>query len=145
MKQFLIGSKAFFSGFEDFIPMDTDYLVIYDNPDFEVTKSYMDGDIHYVCWENYSKEKLIQVHHQVYDGKYIQKFLVPEFVEYLGFTIDDLKSLEFLLDRLDEQHGYCRTIYNYYIENNSFTLTQEQLNQAYEVYKMDRKELYYNN
>ena len=142
MKQFLIGSKAFFSGFSDFVPMDTDYLVIYDEPDFEVTKSYMDGNIHYVCWENYSKEKFIQMHHNIYNGKYIQKFLVPEFVEYLGFTIEDLKSLEFLLDRLDEQHNYCRTIYDAYIKNNSFTLTQEQLARAYEVYKEDRKELY---
>jgi hypothetical protein len=142
MKQFLIGSKAFFSGFSDFVPMDTDYLVIYDEPDFEVTKSYMDGNIHYVCWENYPKEKFIQMHHNIYNGKYIQKFLVPEFVEYLGFTIEDLKSLEFLLDRLDEQHNYCRTIYDAYIKNNSFTLTQEQLAQAYEVYKKDRKELY---
>lgn len=145
MKQFLIGSKAFFSGFQDFKAMDTDYLIIDDNPDFRITKSYMDGDTHYVCWENMSKEQMIEEHRYIYKGRFIQKFLVPEFVEYLEFTIEDLKSVSFLLDWLDDQHSYCRVIYDAYIENNSFTLTQEQLNQAYEVYKMDRKELYYNN
>lgn len=145
MKQFLIGSKAFFSSFKDFKAVDTDYLVIDDNPDFRITKTYMDGDNHYIYWENMSKEQMIEEHRYIYKGRFIQKFLVPEFVEYLGFTIDDLKSVAFLLDWLDDKHSYCRVIYNAYIENNSFTLTQEQLNQAYEVYKMDRKELYYNN
>ena len=144
MRQFLIGSKAFFTGFEDFRPVDTDILIIDDNPDFVQTKSYMDGDMHYVYWAEMSKEQMMEEHKHIYNGRYIQKFLVPEFVEYLGFTIEDLKSLGFLLDRLDDKHTYCRTVYNYYIENNSFTRTQEQLTQAYEVYKMDRKELYYN-
>ena len=146
MAEFIIGSKAFFTGFSDFKAIDTDYLILEDNPDYELTKSVMDENgNHYVYWENMPKERFIEIHTHFYEGRFMQKFLVPEFVEYLGFTIDDLKSLSFLLDRLDEQHSYCRTIYNYYIENNSFTLTQEQLTQAYEVYKMDRKELYYNN
>ena len=139
MTQFIIGSKAFFSEFPDFNAVDTDYLIMDDNPDFELTKSYMEGDdIHYVYWEDMPKERFIEVHRHFYEGRFIQKFLVPEFAEYLGLTIEDLKSLSFLLDRLDDKHTYCRVIYNAYVENNAFTLTPEQLQLAYAVYKQDR-------
>ncbi len=142
MKEFIIGSKAFFSAFPDFVPVDTDYLIMDDNPDFELTKSYMEGNIHYVYWEDLPKEKLIEAHLHFYEGRYIQKFLVPEFAEYIGLTIDDLRSLSILVDRLDQYHGYCRVVYNAYLENGSFTLTPEQLQQAYEVYKSERGEYY---
>lgn len=51
------------------------------------------------------------------------KFLVPTFIEAIGFTIDDLKKLQPLLDNLDDKHKYEKVIYNTYIQNNDFTLT----------------------
>ena len=142
MKEFLVGSKVFFSVFEDFNAVDTDILIIDDDPDYPVEKSYMEGNIHYIRWRNFSKEQLIQEHRYIYKGRYIQKFLVPEFIEYIGLTIDDLKELGFMIPFLDDQHNYVKVIYDAYIENNGFYLTQEQLEEAYRVYKEDRKDLY---
>ena len=138
MKEFLIGSKVFFSQFEDFVPVDTDILIIDDNPDYDDTISYMENGIHYVRWRNMSKELFIEAHKYCYDGKWIQKFLCPEFAKWLGITIDDLKEMKFCIDHLDNEHGYVKIVYDSYIENNDFVLTPEQLNEAYRVYKEER-------
>jgi hypothetical protein len=53
----------------------------------------------------------------------IGKFLIPEFNELINFTIDDLPRLEPLLNRLDDKHKYEKIIYDSYIENNAFVLT----------------------
>lgn len=67
------------------------------------------------------------------------KFLVPTFIEAIGFTIDDLKKLQPLLDNLDDKHKYEKVIYNTYIQNNDFTLTDEQLQKAYLKYKHNKR------
>lgn len=66
----------------------------------------------------------------------IGKFLVPEVAEYLGFTIEHLKRLKPVADRLDEKHEYEKVIFNSYIMNNAFTLTDEQRLEAYELYRL---------
>ena len=63
------------------------------------------------------------------------KFLTPEFNEAIGFTIKDLPKVKPLIDKLDEKHLYAKIIYEAYLENGSFTLTQEQRDKAYEEYK----------
>lgn len=40
----------------------------------------------------------------------------------------------FKFRRLDERHRYEKTIYNAYIENGSFYLTDEQRRKAYDEY-----------
>ena len=64
----------------------------------------------------------------------IGKFLVPEVAEFLGFTIEHLKQLAPVIDRLDEKHRYEKVIYDSYIENGAFVLTDEQRNEAYQEY-----------
>ena len=66
------------------------------------------------------------------------KFLVPEFVEYIGFNIEDLKVLKPMFEQMDDKHKYETVIYDSYIENNSFTLTDAQRDRAYEEYKKTR-------
>ena len=68
----------------------------------------------------------------------VGKFLVPEFAEYIGLTIDDLKKLDSMFEELDEKHQYEVLIYNSYIDNNGFFLTDEQRDEAYRVYKEAR-------
>jgi hypothetical protein len=53
----------------------------------------------------------------------IGKFLVPGFCQEIGMNVSDLSKLAPLLELLDKQHEYEKIIYNSYIENNSFTLT----------------------
>ena len=64
----------------------------------------------------------------------VGKFLVPEVAEYLGFTIDHLKKLSPVFDRMDEKHGYEKVIFEAYIKNGAFFLTDEQRNKAYREY-----------
>jgi len=66
------------------------------------------------------------------------KYIIPEFAEYIGLTIDDLPRLQLLLAKLDKQHLYQQVIYNAYLENGDFTLTPDQREAAYESYKAAR-------
>lgn len=70
----------------------------------------------------------------------IGKFLVPEVVEYLGFTLDDLKRLQPIVEQLDSKHGYEKIIFDSYLENNGFYLTQEQRDNAYIEYRKAQHE-----
>lgn len=65
----------------------------------------------------------------------IGKFLVPEVAEYLGFTMEHLKRLAPVVDRLDGKHEYERIIYEAYMKNGAMFLTTEQRDLAYAVYK----------
>jgi hypothetical protein len=64
------------------------------------------------------------------------KFLVPEYNKYLGLAIDDLKRLNPLFDAMGDKHSYEKIIYDAYIKNNDFILTDKQRQEAYEEYKV---------
>ena len=68
----------------------------------------------------------------------IGKFLVPEFCETIGLLVEDLPQLKILITKLDDKHMYEKIIYDSYIENGSFTLTDEQRDRAYKSYKNSR-------
>ena len=68
----------------------------------------------------------------------VGKFLIPEFCVEIGFTIKDLPKLKPLIDTLDEAHLYEQVIYESYLKNGDFYLTQEQRDLAYTKYKEAR-------
>ena len=53
-------------------------------------------------------------------------------------TVDDLTQLDELFNKLDDKHKYEKIIYEAYKENCSFTLSEEQLSNAYAEYKKYR-------
>ena len=53
--------------------------------------------------------------------------------------IEDLKLFEDSFKRIDDKHKYEKVIYDAYIENGDFVLTEEQRNKAYQLYKEKRK------
>ena len=59
------------------------------------------------------------------NGMCICFFLTPEVAKEIGLTIEDLPLLEPMLKKLDTKHKYLEIIYYAYLENGSFTLTQE--------------------
>ena len=65
----------------------------------------------------------------------VGKFLVPEVADYLGITMEHLKQLRPVVDRLDKKHEYERVIYEAYMKNGGMFLTPEQRDLAYLVYK----------
>lgn len=140
IKEFKIGSMYFFNCYDDYIPKDEDILLILSNP-INGNKSYLikkdNKDI--IMYPNLSKEEFINVDLNINDPMKVGKYLIPEFVEYIKFTIDDLIKIEALINNLDDKHKYQKIIYDAYIENNSFYLTNEQRLIAYNEYKKYRK------
>ena len=140
-KKFLVGSRYFFDGIEGFRPKDTDYMYIMD--DFRIKGTnilrmmHINGEDKFLL-KDVSKEEFIKDAIGSTSIMKIGKFFVSGFAEYIGLTIDDLKIFEEPLKHIDSKHAYYQDIYNAYIENNAFTLTDEQRLKAYETYKKAR-------
>lgn len=137
IKTFIIGSRAFFEGMHGFSSKDTDELNIMDKFPFK-SNSIHANKLHgkdVFFFRNMTKKEFIDDLRNSKLPMCAGKFLVPEFAEYIGMTIDDLKGIEDIIMSMDEKHSYEICIYNSYIENNSFTLTDEQREAAYKKYK----------
>ena len=133
---FIIGSSVFFGEMNDFHPKDIDKICLINEPLFgnNIMNIRRNGeDVFFLYYD--SKENLIKNTLKTNVPMAIGKFLVPKFVEHIGLTIEDLKQLRPLIDKLDENHYYEKIIYDSYIENNGFYLMDEQLNLAYKEYK----------
>ena len=137
---FPIGSSVFFSNYEDYTAKDNDKLCIMDNfpiKDTNVLNLKQNGDDVFF-YKNMSKDEFIK---DTIDSKVpmrVGKFLSPEFCKYIGFEISDYAKLNEVFNNLDDRHQYEKIIRDAYIENNSFTLTDEQRLKAYEEYKGKR-------
>jgi hypothetical protein len=144
LKRIEVGSKAFFSSFDDFKPKDGDVMIIMDNPPRGKTYQVIRmRNTDYFIYKKMSKNDFI--HFCITMKQQPMRagmFLVPEFVEAMGVTIDDLVLLQNVFYHIDDKHSYEKLIYDYYIKNNGFYLTEEQLKAAYDEYKSKRKEFY---
>ena len=131
-----MGSSYFFDKIDGFKSKDIDLLCIMD--DFGKIKSNVlnlkaDGkDIFF--FRDMDKEGFIKDTLESVTPMRFCKFLIPEFCEYIGFTVDDLIVFKDLVEKIDEKHQYTKLIYEYYLENKSFALTDEQLKKVYEEY-----------
>lgn len=131
----LVGSNAFFKDIEGFTSKDTDILEFVDNPtDFKNVRQFKFPDKCVFQWRKMSINELIDITLSRNFPMEIGKFLVPEFIKEFKLSIDDLKRLESIIAKLDDKHKYEEVIYNSYIKNNDFTLTEDQLNEAYKIY-----------
>ena len=137
IKTFIIGSFVFFKDYSDYKSHDIDKLCIMDTFPIKGTNVLnlkKDGEDVFF-YKNMSKHEFIEDALKSNVSMRVGKFLVPEFAKYLGLTIDDLKLLEPLIKSIDEKHEYEQIIYNAYIKNGDFYLTDEQREDAYELYK----------
>ncbi len=140
IKKMKIGSSSFFENFDDYKSKDIDWICIVDSlPNNEkVLNAKIKTDDIFFYPVNMSKDDFIK---QVFDDKVpmkVGKFIVPEFIEYIGFTISELKQFNKFFNELDDKHKYEKIIYNAYLENNKFELSEDQLNKAYLEYKKYR-------
>lgn len=131
----LVGSRVFFSTFENFNSKDIDKLEIIENPQgFSIIRQFKFPNKCVFQWKKMSVDEFIDITLQRNFPMEVGKFLVPDFIKELNVTIKDIKRLKPLIENLDEKHLYEKVIYDSYIENNDFFLTDEQLNKAYEIY-----------
>ena len=139
MNKILMGSQYFFSCYEGFEGKDIDHIQIIETDEFaQVRQITGRGKCLFQMKKHDSKEEYIEWVLKSNTGMVIGKFLIPEFCIEIGFTIEDLPRLEPLLSKLDDKHKYEEIIYNSYLQNGSFTLTNEQRDRAYKSYKKSR-------
>lgn len=140
----ITGSKAFFTGIKGFSPKDTDFIeLVYEKqPDFNWTKQISDGTTCLFKIIVRPKEELINFAVEKCPPMALCRFLTPDFAKAIDLTISDLNMLKPMRDKLDDKHLYLGIIYDSYLENEDFTLTEEQRNAAYECYKQYRKDKY---
>lgn len=141
MAKILIGSKYFFSSYPTFVAKDTDTIEVIETDSFnhfrhiasdtecvfqlKKQKSYED----YINWD-------IAFNVPMAAGKY----LVPEFCAEIGFPFEALIKIKPMIDKLDSRHEYEKIIFESYLKNGSFTLTDEQRALAYLLYRISRDE-----
>lgn len=138
-KKILVGSRAFFSKCPNFRSKDTDYLILVDKGNgFQYVRQIsMD---HQCIFEFVRKPKQVMIDYALQHGAAMQvgKFLVKEFAQEIHLTVDDLKQLKPLIDKLDTKHEYERIIYDYITENGSWDIPTKVRNAAYKAYKAAR-------
>ena len=135
----LIGSTYFFKSYQDFKSHDVDYIDIIDTNDFAEKRTIRGQGQDYILLKKKPKQQLIADALKSELAMVVGKFLIPEFNKRIGFTIEDLPQLQPLIDRLDKKHLYEKIIYEAYLANGDFILTQEQRDAAYESYKETRR------
>lgn len=141
IKKIIIGSKVFFDCYDDYTSKDIDEIHIMDSFKLKGTNvvNLKDKDKDIFFFRNMTKEEFIKDTLESNVPMRAGKFLVPEFVSYINLTIQDLKQFENLFSIIDEKHMYEKIIYDSYIENNDFYLTNFQRDKAYSIYKKTRK------
>ena len=137
----LIGSSVFFKEYSDFNPHDIDYVLFEDHPQLYKIFAHINTKSEDVfAYKQMSKDEFLEyeLEHCKKAKMAVGKLLVPELVKYMNITIDDLKKFKFAIDEIQEKHNYEKIIYDAYIKNNDFILTQEQRDKAYQEYKKYR-------
>lgn len=133
-----MGSNYFFSSYDDFNSTDIDKIDIIETNEFKEKRVIRGQGKDYFYLKKKPKDELIKDALNSDLAMVVGKFLIPEFNKKIGFTLEDLPKIQPLIDRLDEKHMYEKIIYEAYLENKEFILTQKQRDAAYASYKESR-------
>lgn len=135
----LMGSTYFFSCYEDFIPGDLDELIVEDTNNFKyMSQLHGQGKCLFRLKKQPDADTYINMALEDRLGMVVGKFLIPEACQALGVTIQDLPKLLPLIEKLDSKHEYEKIIYESYLENKAFFLTDSQRAKAYQSYRQTR-------
>lgn len=133
-----MGSRYFFKQYPDYKSHDIDMIELQDNCDYERLLIIRGQGKDMFFLKRKPKNELIQDALNSELAMVVGKFLIPEFNKEIGFEINDLLKLKPLIEKLDDKHKYEEIIYNSYLKNNDFILTDEQRLEAYKSYKQSR-------
>lgn len=138
-KRILVGSRVFFACMNGFHSKDTDYLILVSEPKHFNWRR--ETSMRGICTFEYKQEaarNMIARTIEQGDALLLGKFLVPEVLQAIDASMEDIKPLEALLPKLDEKHKYQSVIFEAYMTNKAFTLTNEQRTEAYNQYLLAR-------
>ena len=140
MEKYLVGSRYFFENEPDFNSKDYDYVTLVDNPVTFKDYRQLTGLGHCLFdWRRMSAEEFVDFTLNYCHPMTIGKFLVPEFAREIGLTLDLLKKLQPKVNQLNKSHRYEKIIFESYLENGEFELTEEQRHRAYVEYTEARR------
>lgn len=137
MGKIICGSTYFFSCFSDFNPKDIDEIqIVKSSKRFRFTQQTTGNKKCLFKVVKRPKGELLKytLSNPKVPPMAVGKFLIPEFNQKFKITIEDLKSLQPLFEKLDIKHQYEKVIFESYLYNNGFFLTDIQLKKAYESY-----------
>ena len=141
MKRITTGSRAFFSGIEGFMPKDNDIVMLVD-PDqvsFQWMRQTSNGSTDLFEIVRRPKAELIDQAIEKAKPMAIARFLTPAFAQEIGLQPADLPLLQPMRDRLDKKHEYLGIIFDAYVKNQEFVLSDEQRDAAFESDTSTRK------
>ena len=125
--------------YKDFKPHDLDLLEFIETKEFKHIRHICgQGKCIFQLNRHTNKNEYINWALQSNLGMVIGKFLIPEVAKEMNLEISDLYQLSPLIAKLDDKHKYEEIIYNSYLENKDFILTEEQRLKAYQSYKESR-------
>ena len=137
--KYIVGSNYFFKTIKGFKSKDIDEVeVINDSKKFKHNFRIKIDNKDIIKIVRQDKQEMLSYAAKYADGLVFGRFLIPELNEEFGIELEDLKIVEPLIAKLDDKHLYFKKIYEYYLENGNMTLTDEQRNAAYEIYKQYR-------
>lgn len=143
-KKFLVGSQYFFGDMPGFESKDCDYVVFVDEPllfrNVMNIKGGKNKNDDVFFWRKMPPEEFVKVTIKSGTPMQIGKFLVKEVARHLNFNINHLKKFSKFIKYMDKEHMYEKVIFDFYIENNAFFLTDKQKEIAYEAYKKGKEE-----
>ena len=145
-KRFTVGSELFFGGINGFVPKDYDYVILIDNPTiFKNTMTMRNETEDIFLWRRMSADEFVDITIKLNDPILAGKFLSKEFNDEIGFTLEHLRKLENLFNKIDQKHEYEKVVFGYYMKNNGFYLTTEQLENTFLTYKQNKEKTQCNN
>lgn len=145
-KKFTVGSILFFDGIDGFVPKDHDYVILIDNPTiFKNTMTMRNNTEDIFLWRRMNADEFVDITIKLNDPILAGKFLSKEFNNEIGFTLEHLKKLKVLFDKIDKKHEYEKVVFDYYMKNNGFHLTTEQLHNIFLTYKQNKGKTQCNN
>lgn len=149
-KRYLTGSRIFFEGLPGFQPHDRDYCELWDDMDCMYKKD-LDAPWDVWCWRRATPDEYVDfilTNEVVQDGAipwHICQFLTPDFCKDVGFTTAHLERLRPVAEKLYGKHIYLRMIFDAFVSNGGFFLTDGQRTVIYNEYKEKRKYDYFFN
>ena len=137
----LVGSMAFFGNIDGFHPKDRDYAVLVENAvGYRFTRQRICGAYDIFEYAKLPADEMVAYAVKAGLAMRLNAFLVPEFAREIGLEVPQLEGLRPLAESLDDKHRYLKVIYNAYLENGKFELTDGQRMEAYKAYKEARKD-----
>lgn len=138
MEKILVGSASFFAGMEGYNGTPN-YVQVIDEPKPGCSKWWSKRGEDTFEWVRHPKDVQLKKLASAGVVKRVAALLSPELASVFDVMVEDIQSLHHIWDRCEGKTAYYKVIADAYIENGSFTLTDDQRIAAYSVYLEERR------